>query len=269
MDAYLSIDCSIPSTLEDDLPTLLSGMPVLGTEIRGSAPGRVEVTVYMAATERDRVAEVTRLISDAGGSALTVSNLEAEDWMARYRDTVRPFAVGSTWWVDPHPSSPTPAPAGRRRLVVPPGMAFGSGSHESTMLLLQALESCGVRGRTVLDVGTGSGILALAVPLVGGAAGLHVDIHSGSAPHTSRPGGRRHARHLGPQGRRRLTAIGRPGWFGMHRQPGHIIATQPPAQFVKRRHSPPGCPACGIPTGRSRIRGAPCRHHRSRLPGST
>jgi ribosomal protein L11 methyltransferase len=60
-----------------------------------------------------------------------------------------------------------PAPPGRFRIAVNPGMAFGTGVHETTRLAIEALEEFVKPGITVLDVGTGSGILAKAARLLG------------------------------------------------------------------------------------------------------
>ena len=94
--------------------------------------------------------------------------------------TARPCAPsrwGSTWWVDPHPEEPSPAPEGRERLVLEPRSAFGSGSHESTQLILLALEERHLGGKRVLDVGTGSGVLSIAAVRRGAdlAVGFDVD----------------------------------------------------------------------------------------------
>jgi ribosomal protein L11 methyltransferase len=60
-----------------------------------------------------------------------------------------------------------PAPPGRFRIAVNPGMAFGTGVHETTQLCIEALEESIKPGMSVLDVGTGSGILARAARLLG------------------------------------------------------------------------------------------------------
>lgn len=176
MNAFLSVRCSVPWTIEEDLPALLSGVPVLGTEIGQRHGDRVDVTVYLAETEHAGAGAVEERLRSCGGGGVEVGRLEEEDWLANYRRAVRPFAVGAMWWLDPHPDTPTPAPPHRRRLVVPPRMAFGSGSHESTRLILGALEKADLRGKSVLDVGTGSGILALAADVLGASRVLGVDI---------------------------------------------------------------------------------------------
>jgi len=70
----------------------------------------------------------------------------------------------------------SPVPVGRRRLVIEPRTAFGSGSHESTQLILLELERLEIDGATILDLGTGSGILAIAAAGLGGKIIVAVDI---------------------------------------------------------------------------------------------
>jgi len=175
-DTYLSIRCVIPADLEEELPELLAPLGVLGTEIGDRLDRRVIVTVYLPGGDLDGADAVCRFLTDQGAADVERGLLEATDWLAGFRQSIRPFEVGKCWWIDPHPDRPTIAPPGRRRLVIEPRMAFGSGSHESTQAILVALEDIEVSGRRVLDVGTGSGILALAAESMGAESVVGLDI---------------------------------------------------------------------------------------------
>jgi ribosomal protein L11 methyltransferase len=108
--------------------------------------------------------------------ALTTDIAEG-DPLEAYRAASQPFAIGRRLWMEPGESPRGAAPEGRISLRVPASRAFGTGSHASTRLALLALEDEALEGRTVLDVGTGSGILALAAAALGArlAVGLDTD----------------------------------------------------------------------------------------------
>jgi len=91
---------------------------------------------------------------------------EQRDWVAMSRANWEPLLVGERFFLVPEWRDDAP-PEGRFRIVVNPGMAFGTGMHETTQLCLEALETYVRPGVRVLDVGTGSGILAQAAALLG------------------------------------------------------------------------------------------------------
>lgn len=111
----------------------------------------------------------------AAGGALDASrvrhelatDLPEEDPLEAYRAASRPFTVGGRFWIDPGPPSASAPPAGRIALRLPASRAFGTGGHESTRLALLALEEERLADLEVLDVGTGSAILALAAVALG------------------------------------------------------------------------------------------------------
>lgn len=111
----------------------------------------------------------------AAGGALDASrvrhelatDLPEEDPLEAYRAASRPFTVGGRFWIDPGPPSASAPPAGRIALRLPASRAFGTGGHESTRLALLALEEERLTDIEVLDVGTGSAILALAAVALG------------------------------------------------------------------------------------------------------
>ncbi len=91
---------------------------------------------------------------------------EVRDWVAYSRENWEPIEAGERFYLVPEWRG-DPAPPGRFRIAVNPGMAFGTGIHETTRLAIEALERHVRPGLTVLDVGTGSGILAQAAEYLG------------------------------------------------------------------------------------------------------
>ncbi|HLK64194.1 MAG TPA: 50S ribosomal protein L11 methyltransferase [Bryobacteraceae bacterium] len=100
---------------------------------------------------------------------------EQRDWVQSARDLLQPMEVGKRFYLVPAWRD-DPAPPGRFRIPVNPGMAFGTGVHPTTQLCIEALEEFRKPGMTVLDVGTGSGILAEVARLLGAGAVYPCDI---------------------------------------------------------------------------------------------
>lgn len=91
---------------------------------------------------------------------------EQRDWVAMSHANWEPALVGERFFLVPEWRGDQ-TPPGRFRIVVNPGMAFGTGRHETTQLCLEALEAYVRPGIGVLDVGTGAGILAQAAVMLG------------------------------------------------------------------------------------------------------
>jgi ribosomal protein L11 methyltransferase len=177
IEDFICIRCRIRPELEEELAEVFAPWGVLGAEIGEVTDQGVDIAVFLDCTEAEGGGEeLCRELSNRGAEGIELGRLDSRDWLAEYRSRVSPFAVGSRWWIDPHPDCPTPAPPHRFRLVVEPRMAFGAGSHESTRAILEILEEMDVGGQRVLDVGTGSGILALAAEKLGAAFVVGLDI---------------------------------------------------------------------------------------------
>jgi len=102
---------------------------------------------------------------------------EQRDWVQEARDLLQPMEVGRRFFVAPEWRD-DPTPEGRLRIVVNPGMAFGTGVHETTRLCLETMEDYLKPGMSVLDVGTGQGILARAARLLGAGKVVACDTDS-------------------------------------------------------------------------------------------
>ena len=114
-----------------------------------------------------------RLLALYPGAAVRTE--EQRDWVQSARDLLQPMIVGARFFLVPEWRD-DPTPAGRFRITVNPGMAFGTGVHQTTQLCLEALEDYLKPGMTVLDVGAGSGILSRAARLLGAARVYACDV---------------------------------------------------------------------------------------------
>jgi ribosomal protein L11 methyltransferase len=110
----------------------------------------------------------------APAPAYAVDILEDEDWVRRSQAQFEPLRVGKRLWVGPSWCEPPEDAAAVVRLD--PGLAFGTGSHPSTRLVLRFLERSIQGGERVLDYGCGSGILAIAAAKLGAARVDAVDV---------------------------------------------------------------------------------------------
>ena len=122
---------------------------------------------------------------------LDTQAVEDHDWLAIWRSAAQPIPLGERLLVDPrewegHGSADARpraegATGGRFVLEIPARTAFGVGSHESTRLAYELLEAADLRGRSVLDVGCGSGILAMAALRLGARRAVGFDFDPAAA----------------------------------------------------------------------------------------
>lgn len=104
-----------------------------------------------------------------------VAFVEEQDWANAWKKYFKPIRIGKRLVVTPPWESPDLA-ADDLPIVIDPGMAFGTGSHGTTQLCLEALEQVVAPGKTVADIGTGSGILSIAAAKLGADSVYAMDI---------------------------------------------------------------------------------------------
>jgi ribosomal protein L11 methyltransferase len=102
------------------------------------------------------------------------SDRERVDWLELYQQSLEPLTIGKRFVVAPD-TSLFPSDSDRFTIVVPQEQAFGTGSHETTALCIELLEVLSFAGKRGLDVGAGSGILALAMQRLGAAKAIAFD----------------------------------------------------------------------------------------------
>jgi ribosomal protein L11 methyltransferase len=111
-----------------------------------------------------------------GTSDLTVETRNEEDWANAWKAHYKPVRVGTRVVVRPPWQEYVPT-ENDVVVLLDPGMAFGTGTHPTTQIALRLLETLEVRGKSVFDVGTGSGIIAIAAAKLGavGVEGVDID----------------------------------------------------------------------------------------------
>ena len=139
---------------------------------------RDTVIIHMYLEPGDSPVETLALIAarmEAAGIPYTseTEGVEQEDWQNGWRKYYHPMDVGQRLAVVP---SWQDYETSRVKLILDPGLAFGTGGHETTNLCLEVLDERVRGGERVLDIGTGSGILAIAALKLGAAVAEGVDI---------------------------------------------------------------------------------------------
>ncbi len=165
---------AVASFLEDEgVPALVTA--VRAAEVAAPPPGRTRLEAHVPPEQGPPLLEeLSRWLRSLQGLEPAAADVRVEtaplpplDWEAAFRRHHRPVTVGRRLLVAP-PWDVPDAP-GREVLVIEPGMAFGTGQHETTRTCLEEIESALAAGtvRSALDVGTGSGVLAAALARLG------------------------------------------------------------------------------------------------------
>jgi ribosomal protein L11 methyltransferase len=135
------------------------------------------IRVFFSTTEaRGRALEqLTRL-----GRAASAVDVSDEDWAKRSQDALQPITVGRIrvtppWHQHKAHRSGLETEGQELTVVIQPSMGFGTGHHATTRLCLAALQAIDVSGKDVLDVGTGSGVLAIAARMLGARHSKGID----------------------------------------------------------------------------------------------
>jgi len=169
----------VPEAVDDEIAAVL-GEGSLGVEVAPSGPGMSDVRVYLAASDdadrwRDRAASVLAAHGLTGEyAATTVDAVADERWVERWQASLAPIPLGERFVVVP--TGHDAAAHGRNPIVLIPGMAFGTGEHATTRMAAAGVERYTAAGSRWLDLGTGSGLLAVVAARCGAARVLALDI---------------------------------------------------------------------------------------------
>ncbi|MBU9834868.1 50S ribosomal protein L11 methyltransferase [Rahnella sp. L72c] len=133
------------------------------------------IGLYDAETDMDEVIDILENAPLLGkGFAHKIEQLEDKDWEREWMDNFHPMRFGERLWICPSwRDVPDPNAV---NVMLDPGLAFGTGTHPTTAMCLQWLDSLDLNGKTVIDFGCGSGILAIAALKLGAKHVVGIDI---------------------------------------------------------------------------------------------
>jgi ribosomal protein L11 methyltransferase len=168
MPVILTLSC--PRGEKDLLAAELDDSDMLGLIEEDQPGGRCLLRAFF-----EDPAQAAAIAGRLSEYSPAIGPYEPQDWVALAHSQWKPVLAGERLFLVP-PWCDDPAPAGRLRMTMPPGTASGTGLHASTQLMLAALERELRPGDTLLDLGTGSGILSEAALLLGARTVFACDI---------------------------------------------------------------------------------------------
>ena len=180
MKAWSYLQLTLPAEHYDVASGILCELGTVGIVEENSRGGRTRLRAYFDSTidEGSIVLQFETTCWQAGIllNDISLGHQEEKDWLRMGQAGLKPFPVGNRFYIIPSPELSGGLPRNRFPLWLQPGLAFGTGTHESTQLCLEALEQMSLKGKKLLDIGTGSGILAIAAAKLGCRKAVACDI---------------------------------------------------------------------------------------------
>ena len=143
-------------------------------ELQEKLHGLSRILLYLEDTDEAGLARLTALLERLGLS-ITAKPMKDENWEESWKDNYPAVEVGRRLVVLPYWLQEEDH-GGRLKVILDPGLTFGTGTHPSTQMVLMAMENLVTPGSRCLDLGSGSGILSIAALRLGAKAATGVDI---------------------------------------------------------------------------------------------
>ncbi|MBU3829414.1 MAG: 50S ribosomal protein L11 methyltransferase [Candidatus Limosilactobacillus merdavium] len=137
-----------------------------GAAVTGYFPQNVFVPELIT-TIQEKVNKLKDYQLDPGAATVTSEAVNNKEWATVWQKYYHPLRVTNQLTIVPQWENYQPSSPSEKLIVLDPGMAFGTGTHPTTRLMLEALEIVVHGGESMIDVGTGSGVLSIAAKLLG------------------------------------------------------------------------------------------------------
>lgn len=156
--------------------TLMAGLQMTGIDFDGFEETEESLIAYIEEAQFDR--EAIEAVAVETGIQFELQSLAERNWNAEWEKNFEPVIIDGFCSVraDFHPEPQNV----QYDIVITPKMSFGTGHHATTALMMTLMRELDLKGRTILDFGTGTGILAILAELLGAASVLGIDNDSWS-----------------------------------------------------------------------------------------
>ena len=142
-------------------------------ELQKQLEGLSRIKLYLEDTDTAGMEKLKKLLENLN-LTMQVSTMGETDWEESWKDNYPPQPVGENLVVLPYWLSDTETD--RKKIILDPGLTFGTGAHPSTQMVMETMEQTNLQGAACLDLGSGSGILSITALRLGAKSAVGVDI---------------------------------------------------------------------------------------------
>ena len=158
---------------EDFLQENRSCWDYIDEQLQKQLEGLSRIKLYLEDTDTAGMEKLKKLLEKLGLS-MTVSAMQEVDWEESWKDNYPPQPVGQSlvvlpYWLEEYETD-------RKKIILDPGLTFGTGAHPSTQMVMETMEETGLENAVCLDLGSGSGILSITALRLGAKSAVGVDI---------------------------------------------------------------------------------------------
>ena len=158
---------------EDFLQENRSCWDYIDEQLQQQLEGLSRIKLYLEDTDTAGMERLQKLLEQLG-LAMQVSTMGETNWEESWKDNYPPQEVGETlvvlpYWLEEYETD-------RKKVILDPGLTFGTGAHPSTQMVMETMEETDLKDAACLDLGSGSGILSITALRLGAKSAVGVDI---------------------------------------------------------------------------------------------